>query len=178
MGAKTSKQEQEIELSATLVQALPTRLKFVYTFDCKIPSPTELSSEYSIAPCRVFETCQKDAVVNSSILVNFVTLRSALQKFELNYNSWPQFVSRLFKLNLIHLESLSALTVKPAACEPVLTSVAHLKFVFIVRVNWANIEQDTAIQKLKNLVTNVWIAGPIHFFENFEVFEWLYLVQY
>ena len=23
------------------------------------------------------------------------------------------------------------------------------------RVNWANIEQDTAIQKLKNLVTNV-----------------------
>ena len=43
-------------------------------------------------------------------------------------------------------------------------------------VNWANIEQDTAIQKLKNLVTNVWIA--IHFFANFEVFEWLYLVQY
>ena len=27
------------------------------------------------------------------------------------------------------------------------------------RVNWANIEQDTAIQKLQNLVTNVWIAG-------------------
>ena len=26
-------------------------------------------------------------------------------------------------------------------------------------VNWANIEQDTAIQKLKNLLTNVWIAG-------------------
>ena len=25
------------------------------------------------------------------------------------------------------------------------------------RVNWANIEQDTAIQKLKNLVTNVWL---------------------
>ena len=24
------------------------------------------------------------------------------------------------------------------------------------RVNWANIEQDTAIQKLKNLLTNVW----------------------
>ena len=24
------------------------------------------------------------------------------------------------------------------------------------RINWANIEQDTAIQKLKNLVTNVW----------------------
>ena len=61
------------------------------------------------------------------------------------------------------------------------------------RVNWANIEQDTAIQKLQNLVTNVWIAGhlsgnpyifrtlvrkAIHFFANFKVFEWLYLVQY
>ena len=32
------------------------------------------------------------------------------------------------------------------------------------RVNWANIEQDTAIQKLQNLVTNVWIAG--HFSGN------------
>ena len=29
------------------------------------------------------------------------------------------------------------------------------------RVNWANIEQGTAIQKLKNLVTNVWIAGHL-----------------
>ena len=29
------------------------------------------------------------------------------------------------------------------------------------RVNWANIEQDTAIQKLQNLVTNVWIAGHL-----------------
>ena len=27
------------------------------------------------------------------------------------------------------------------------------------RVNWANIEQDTAIQKLQNLQRNVWI-GP------------------
>ena len=32
------------------------------------------------------------------------------------------------------------------------------------RVNWANIEKDTAIQKFKNLVTNVWIAG--HLFGN------------
>ena len=46
------------------------------------------------------------------------------------------------------------------------------------RVNWANIEQDTAIQKLQNLQRNVWIAGHLHFFANFEVFEWLYLVQY
>ena len=29
------------------------------------------------------------------------------------------------------------------------------------RADWANIEQDTAIQKLKNLVTNVWIAGQV-----------------
>ena len=27
------------------------------------------------------------------------------------------------------------------------------------RVNWANIEQHTAIQKLKNLITNISIAG-------------------
>ena len=29
------------------------------------------------------------------------------------------------------------------------------------RVNWANIEQDTAIQKLKNFLTNVGIAGHL-----------------
>ena len=29
------------------------------------------------------------------------------------------------------------------------------------RVNWANIKQDTAVQKLQNLVTNVWIAGHL-----------------
>ena len=29
------------------------------------------------------------------------------------------------------------------------------------RGNWANIEQDTAIQKLQNLLTNVWIAGHL-----------------
>ena len=61
------------------------------------------------------------------------------------------------------------------------------------RVNCANIEQATAIQKGKNLVTNVWIAGDlsgnpyifrtsvrqsIHLLLNFYVFEWLYLVQY
>ena len=28
-------------------------------------------------------------------------------------------------------------------------------------VNWANIEQDTASQKLQNLLTNVWIAGHL-----------------
>ena len=30
------------------------------------------------------------------------------------------------------------------------------------RVNWAvNIEEDAAIQKLKNLLTNIWIAGHL-----------------
>ena len=29
------------------------------------------------------------------------------------------------------------------------------------RVNWANIELDTAIQKLQNLLTNVWNAGHL-----------------
>ena len=28
------------------------------------------------------------------------------------------------------------------------------------RVNWANIEQDTAIPKLTNLLTNAWNACP------------------
>ena len=27
------------------------------------------------------------------------------------------------------------------------------------RVNWANTEQDTAIQKLQNLLRNVWVSG-------------------
>ena len=35
------------------------------------------------------------------------------------------------------------------------TELYKIKF----RVNCGNIEQDTAIQKRKNLVTNVWIAG-------------------
>lgn len=50
---------------------------------------------------------------------------------------------------------------------------------FMFRVNWANTEQDTAIQKLTNLLTNALIAGHLsvnvwksmHFLENFEVFE-------
>ena len=29
------------------------------------------------------------------------------------------------------------------------------------RVNWANIKPDTAIQKLRNLLTTVWIAGHL-----------------
>ena len=37
----------------------------------------------------------------------------------------------------------------------------HTELYKILRCNWANIEQDTAIQKLKNLVTNVWLAGHL-----------------
>ena len=29
------------------------------------------------------------------------------------------------------------------------------------RVNWANTEQHTAIQKLQNLLRNVWISGKV-----------------
>ena len=29
------------------------------------------------------------------------------------------------------------------------------------RVNWANTEQDTAIQKLQNLLRNVWVSGQV-----------------
>ena len=47
------------------------------------------------------ETCQKDVVLNSSILVNFVT-RSALQKCELNYNSWSLFICQNKLLFPIH----------------------------------------------------------------------------
>ena len=69
------------------------------------------------------ETFQKDVVLNSSILVNFVT-RSKLQKCELNYNSWPQFVSAIQtqpgKLNCPDCETFT--------CEPVFTSIADSKF--------------------------------------------------
>ena len=49
------------------------------------------------------------------------------------------------------------------------------------RVNWANIEQDTAIQKIskftyKCIDCRTLARKSIHFFANFEVFEWLYLL--
>ena len=69
-------------------------------------------------------TYQKDAVLKSSILVNFL-IRYALQKCELNYNPWPQFVSAIQtqpgKLNRPDCETPTS--------EPILTSVAHSKFV-------------------------------------------------
>ena len=42
------------------------------------------------------------------------------------------------------------------------------------RVNWANIEQDRAIQKLKSLLTNVWIAGHLsgNPFISLQILKW------
>ena len=39
----------------------------------------------------------------------------------------------------------------------ILKEHTELYKIFKFRVNWANIEQDTAIQKLKNLLTNAWL---------------------
>ena len=72
------------------------------TFGKLTPDETNIFS--SLRTFHSFcETCQKDVVQNSSILVNFVT-RSALQKCELNnyYNSWPQFVLKNKRLFPIH----------------------------------------------------------------------------
>ena len=33
--------------------------------------------------------------------------------------------------------------------------------IFKFRVNWANFEQDTAVQKPQNLLRNVWISGQV-----------------
>ena len=60
---------------------------------------------------------------------------------------------------------------------------AELYKILKFHVNCANIEQDIAIQKLKkfgNKCTDsrTLVHKSIHFFANFEVFEWLYLVQY
>ena len=54
----------------------------------------------------------------------------------------------------------------------------HIELYNILKfgVNQANIRRDTAIQKLKNLLRNVWNAGrSIHFLVKFGVFEWLYI---
>ena len=65
-------------------------------------TPDEMNIFSSLRTFQSFcETCQKDVVLNSSILVNFLT-RSALQKCELNYNSRPQFVLTNKRLFPIH----------------------------------------------------------------------------
>ena len=58
----------------------------------------------------------------------------------------------------------------------------HIELYNILKfgVNQANIRRDTAIQKLKNLLRNVWerqthVRRSIHFLVKFGVFEWLYL---
>ena len=74
------------------------------------------------------EICQKDVVLNSSILVNFVT-RSALQKCELNYNSWPQFVltnKRLFPIHS-HFRKYSPLHFIQKAGAALVKTIASFK---------------------------------------------------
>ena len=92
-------------------------------------TPDEMNIFLFLRTFQLFcETCQKDVVLNSSILVNFVT-RSALQKCELNYNSWPQFVltnKRLFPIH-IHFRKYSPLHfIKKAATALVKTITSNM----------------------------------------------------
>ena len=43
----------------------------------------------------------------------------------------------------------------------ILKEHTELYKILMFRVHWANIEQDTAIQKLQNLLRNVWISGQV-----------------
>ena len=51
----------------------------------------------------------------------------------------------------------------------------HIELYKIIkfRVNWANIERHTAIQKLKNLITNVSIAGHLNPYISYQILEFL-----
>jgi len=90
-------------------------------------TPDEMNIFLSLRTFQSFcETCQKDVVLNSSIFVNFVT-RFALQKLELNYNSWPQFVSTI----QTQPGKLKCPDCETSTCEPLLTSTADSKFVLI-----------------------------------------------
>ena len=64
----------------------------------------------------------------------------------------------------------------------ILKEYTELCKILKIRVSWTTIEQDTAIQKLKNLLTcmdcRTLVWKSIHFLANFGVLEWLYLVQY
>ena len=79
---------------------------------------------------RIFEsfckTCHDNVALKSSILVNYVT-RSALQKCQLDHNSWPHFISAIQtepgKLNCPNCETPTD--------DPVLTYSSQAKFVFI-----------------------------------------------
>ena len=79
---------------------------------------------------RIFEsfckTCHDNVALESSILVNYVT-RSALQKCQLDRNSWPHFISAIQteprKLNCPNCETPTD--------DSVLTYSSQAKFVFI-----------------------------------------------
>ena len=59
--------------------------------------------------------------------VGHIVTRSALQKCELNYNSWPQFVSAI----QTQLGNLNCLGCETFTGEAVLTCIADSKFVLI-----------------------------------------------
>ena len=44
---------------------------------------------------------------------------------------------------------------------PILKEHIELYKILKFRLNWANTEQDTAIQKLQSLVRNVWVSGQV-----------------
>ena len=91
------------------------------------PTPDEMNLFSSLRTFQsLCETCQKDVVLNSSILANYVT-RSALQNCELSCNSWPQFVSAI----QTQPGKLTCPDCGTSTCEPVLTSTADSKFVLI-----------------------------------------------
>ena len=99
---------------------------------------------------RIFEsfckTCHDNVALKSSILVNYVT-RSALQKCQLDHNSWPHFISAIQtepgKLNCPNCETPTD--------DPVLTYSSQAKFVFI--------EFSPEIMDLINLCENMHVGS-------------------
>ena len=79
---------------------------------------------------RIFEsfckTCHDNVALKSFILVNYVT-RSALQKCQLDHNSWPHFISAI----QTEPGKLNCPNCKTPTDDPVLTYSSQAKFVFI-----------------------------------------------
>ena len=102
---------------------------------------------------RIFEsfckTCHDNLAFKSSILVNYVT-RSALQKCQLDHNSWPHFISAIQtepgKLNCPNCETPTN--------DPVLTYSSQAKFVFI--------EFSPEIMDLINLSENMHVGSSVY----------------
>ena len=105
---------------------------FERTFGKLTPDEMNIFSSPRLTFQSFCETCQKDVVLNSSILVNFVT-RSALQKCELNYNSWPQFLlknKRLFPIHS-HFRKYSPLHFIKKAGAALVKTITSLDFIVL-----------------------------------------------